>query len=179
MRYTWCIDDTDESSTPFLRRCFPPPWAGTGSAAGGVVRGSAPDISLSDGNASGFVAAVLDDDELAPHDRGTAGAAERPSSERFSAWRCATAWFVGRLGNWFAPSMVRAAPPDASTAELHAKIAALERAQREQAEAHAKEVAELESLVESRIFREDELETEMEQLRRERDEARQAQAPMP
>ncbi|KAI3623702.1 hypothetical protein CBS14141_003401 [Malassezia furfur] len=74
---------------------------------------------------------------------------------------------------------MRAAPPDASTAELHAKIAALERAQREQAEAHAKEVAELESLVESRIFREDELETEMEQLRRERDEARQAQAPMP
>ena len=74
---------------------------------------------------------------------------------------------------------MRAAPPDASTAELHAKIAALERAQREQAEAHAKEVAELESLVESRIFREAELETEMEQLRRERDEARQAQAPMP
>ncbi|KAI3613388.1 hypothetical protein CBS9595_004221 [Malassezia furfur] len=74
---------------------------------------------------------------------------------------------------------MRAAPHDTNTAELHAKIAALERAQREQAEAHAKEIAELESLVESRIFREDELETEMEQLRRERDEARQAQAPMP
>ena len=37
-----------------------------------------------------------------------------------------------------------------------------------------KEIAELESLVETRIFREDELETEMEKMRKERDEARDA-----
>lgn len=66
---------------------------------------------------------------------------------------------------------MRAAPHDD---DVHAKLAALEAAKKEQADAHAKEIAELESLVESRIFREDELESEMEQLRKERDEARAA-----
>lgn len=67
---------------------------------------------------------------------------------------------------------LRAAPHDGG--EMHAKLAALEAAKKEQEEQHAKEIAELESLVESRIFREDELESEMERLRKERDEAKAA-----
>lgn len=48
---------------------------------------------------------------------------------------------------------------------LEARISQLEREKAEQHSHFTKEVAELESLVESRIFREDELETELEQLR--------------
>ena len=55
---------------------------------------------------------------------------------------------------------------EASDAEvLRERIAQLEREAEEQRTRHAKELAELESLVESRIFRENELETELEQLK--------------
>ncbi|PKI83451.1 hypothetical protein MVES1_002682 [Malassezia vespertilionis] len=61
--------------------------------------------------------------------------------------------------------------PAESNENALAKLHALESKHKEQTEAHAKEIAELEALVESRIFREDELETAMEQLRKERDVA--------
>ena len=48
---------------------------------------------------------------------------------------------------------------------LEARISQLEREKDEQHTQFTKDIAELESLVESRIFREDELETELEQLR--------------
>ena len=48
---------------------------------------------------------------------------------------------------------------------LEARIAQLEHEKAEQHSRFTKDLAELESLVESRIFREDELETELEQLR--------------
>ncbi|WFD44913.1 hypothetical protein MPSI1_003587 [Malassezia psittaci] len=69
--------------------------------------------------------------------------------------------------------------PKESSMLLQKKYEALEKLHKEQADAHAKEIAELEALVESRIFREDELETELEQLRRERDEALAASKPNP
>lgn len=56
---------------------------------------------------------------------------------------------------------------------LQAQVDALTRERQEQEAHFRKEIAELESLVETRIFREDELETEMESLRKARDAAQE------
>ena len=56
---------------------------------------------------------------------------------------------------------------------LQAQVDALTRERQEQEAHFRKEIAELESLVETRIFREDELETEMESLRKARDSAQE------
>ncbi|WFD32146.1 hypothetical protein MSPP1_003191 [Malassezia sp. CBS 17886] len=69
-----------------------------------------------------------------------------------------------RLTSSTAPSASPASANEA--AELRQHIARLEREKKEQVQEHSKEMAELESLVESRIFREDELETELERLRK-------------
>ncbi|WFD36519.1 hypothetical protein MCUN1_003402 [Malassezia cuniculi] len=73
---------------------------------------------------------------------------------------------------------VPAAAPDAASAspnpavdELKARIAALERENATQKDQFQRDIGELEALVEARIFKEEELENEMERLRRERDEA--------
>lgn len=68
---------------------------------------------------------------------------------------------------------LRTAPTDS---DLERRIAALQTERTQLEDAHAKEIVELEALVESRIFREEELENTMEQLRAERDEARAALA---
>lgn len=69
-------------------------------------------------------------------------------------------------------SPVPSTAPGPAADKLQARIAALERENATQRDQFQRDIGELEALVEARIFKEEELENEMERLRAERDEAR-------
>ena len=69
-------------------------------------------------------------------------------------------------------SPVPSEAPGPAADELQTRIAALERENATQRDQFHRDIGELEALVEARIFKEEELENEMERLRAERDEAR-------